>query len=459
MNFVSLYNVISDTTVMKNILAGLSILLWSILHTGYADTSGCKGCLILTPFIKNGSASEARKLSQIDDKNYYGIISHTGFITVKETYNSNLFFWFFPHQFGLAMVPWIIWLQGGPGFSSLVGLFDMFGPIKIEDGTVKLRNVTWASDYSLLFIDNPVGAGFSFTEDERGYVNNEDDVGEQLLEFIQQFLEMFPELRTAPLFITGESYGGKYVPAFGIQIQRHKTDRHPINLKGLAIGNGLIDPRSMMHYSDLVNVIGILDDSHIERLRVMEENVVKLIDEVRMVDAANKFNETIEFIKKNSGISVYNFNRNPSNGLPSFESYINRPDVRDVIHVGNASFNYNNQVVYKKMLPDIMNSTKPFIQELLEHYGVMSYSGQLDIIVAYSLSKHTYKLLEWSGRQEYERAPRKRLRRFINGTIVGYKKSGGNFTEVLVRNAGHMVPVDQPEVAKFIIDRFIDEYK
>lgn len=41
---------------------------------------------------------------------------------------------------------------------------------------MKERNVTWASDYSLLFLDNPVGAGFSFTDDDRGYPNNEDDV-------------------------------------------------------------------------------------------------------------------------------------------------------------------------------------------------------------------------------------------------------------------------------------------
>lgn len=63
----------------------------------------------------------------------------------------------------------------------------------------------------------------------------------------------------------------------------------------------------------------------------------------------------------------------PSSGAPEFEEFLNRDDVRDLIHVGNATFTLNNQLVYEKMLPDIANTTKPFVEELLEHYGVMAY--------------------------------------------------------------------------------------
>lgn len=86
-----------------------------------------------------------------------------------------------------------------------------------------------------------------------------------------------------------------------------------------------------------------------------------------------KFNETIEYIKKKSGISIYNFLKDPTKKAPGFESYITRPDVRELIHVGNSSFHYNNQHVYYKMLGDFANTTKPFVEELLENYGVMSY--------------------------------------------------------------------------------------
>lgn len=56
------------------------------------------------------------------------------------------------------------------------------------------------------------------------------------------------------------------------------------------------------------------------------------------------------------------------------ELFVEAPAVRAQLHVGRAAFNFNNQRVYTAMLPDIMNSTKPFLEELLEHYGVMCYT-------------------------------------------------------------------------------------
>ncbi|XP_026726827.1 venom serine carboxypeptidase-like isoform X2 [Trichoplusia ni] len=417
--------------------------------------------LFLTPYIQNGTAEEARNRSELDSTKFLDITSYSGFITVNKEYNSNLFFWFFPASTNLTTTPWIIWLQGGPGYSSMKGLFDIIGPIKVEEGKVVPRNITWASDYSLLFLDNPVGAGFSFTDDDRGYPTNEDDVGAQMLEFLQQFLKMFPELRSAPLFIAGQSYAGKYVPALGIQIHRHNENKtnEKINLRGITIGNGLVDLRDMMHYSRICAALGLLDEPQLEHLEVLEEQVVSLIDEKKLVDAANKFNESIEFIKKHSGVSIYKFTEESSSAAPEFEDYIKRDDVRELIHVGNATFNLDNQLVYKKMLNDFANTSKKFVEQLLEHYGVMCYSGQLDVILPYSASKHMHRSLQWSRREGFLQAQRKRLRRHLNGSVVGYKKAGGNLVEILVRGAGHSVPSDQPDVAKFIMDAFIQEYK
>ncbi|KAF9804227.1 hypothetical protein SFRURICE_020655 [Spodoptera frugiperda] len=441
-----------ERAILVVLLAALSVVVGA--------EESCGDCLLLSPHIQNDNASLARELAEVNPEDFLGLKSYSGFITVKEEYNSNLFFWFFPAATNLSDTPLIIWLQGGPGYSSMKGLFDIIGPIKVEDGKVVRRNVSW-SDYSLLFLDNPVGAGFSFTDDEEGYTDNEDDVGEQMLVFLKQFLMMFPELRSAPLFVVGESYAGKYVPALGIQIHRHNVNnpKDRINMKGIAIGNGLIELREMMHYGTMCNVLGVLEGPQIEHVELLEKQVVKLIDAKKMVDAANKFNETIEYIKKQSGISVYNFLDGASSGAPEFEEFLNRDDVRDLIHVGNATFTLNNQLVYEKMLPDIANTTKPFVEELLEHYGVMAYNGQLDVILGYSLSKHMYDTLKWSRRESYVQSPRRRLRKYANGSVVGYKKAGGNFEEVLIRGAGHMVPVDQPEVAKFMIDSFIQAYK
>ncbi|CAH0700357.1 unnamed protein product [Spodoptera exigua] len=402
-----------ERAILVVLVAALSCVLG-------AEENSCGDCLILTPYIRNGNASLARELSEVNSTAFIGLKSHSGFITVKEEYNSNLFFWFFPAATNLSETPLIIWLQGGPGFSSMKGLFDIIGPIKVENGKAVRRNISW-SDHSLLFLDNPVGAGFSFTDDDDGYTDNEDDVGEQMLVFLEQFLMMFPEIRSAPLFVVGESYAGKYVPALGIQIHRHNKNNpsNHINLKGIAIGNGLVELRQMMHYSTMCSVLGVLEGPQIEQVEMLEKKVIQLIDAKKMIDAANTFNETIEYIKKQTGISVYNFMEEPSSGAPDFEEFLNRTDVKELIHVGNATFILNNQLVYQKMLPDFANTTKPFIEELLEHYGVLAYNGQLDMILGYSLSKHMYDTLKWSRRESYFQSPRRRLRKYVNGSVVG----------------------------------------
>ncbi|KAJ2953880.1 hypothetical protein O0L34_g1508 [Tuta absoluta] len=443
-------------------MTSVTVLFFSLLSICLIQVQSLSDCqpLYHTPHIENGSVSDAVKLSVVDPGSFLGINSHSGFITVNKEYNSNLFFWYFPHE-DVKSVPWIIWLNGGPGVSSLLGLFDLVGPIKLVNGKVTRRTVTWASNYSLLFIDSPVGAGFSYTDDDRGYTSSEEQVSDQLHIFLLQFLNLFPEQRKNPLFIAGESYAGKYVPAFAAKIHRNNDLQNPINLKGIIIGNGMIDPRNMMHYSELTRELGLLEDPELQKLKGLEDSMVSLIDQGRMVDAANKFNETIEYIKKKTLVSIYNYLEETTHIKSTLEAFVTQPEVRCAIHAGNASFNLNNQVVYNKMLPDIANSTRPMVEELLTKYGVLSYSGQLDLILPYSCSKRVYNLMKWPRREEYQKAPRKILKgRFKGGEkVVGYMKAGGNFLDVMIRNCGHMVPKEQPEVLKHIVDLFIHIYK
>ncbi|KAI5640694.1 serine carboxypeptidase domain-containing protein [Phthorimaea operculella] len=445
-------------------MMSVTVLYFLLLSTCLTHVHGLSDCEALyhTPHIENGSVSEAVKLSAVDPDFFLGINSHSGFITVNKEYNSNLFFWYFPHE-DVKRVPFIIWLNGGPGVSSLLGMFDLIGPIKLVNGKVGRRNATWASSYSLLFIDSPVGAGFSYTDDDRGYTSSEEQVSDQLYKFLLQFLVLFPEQRETPLFIAGESYAGKYVPAFAAKIHWNNDLQNPINLKGIIMGNAMVDPRNVMHYTELTRELGLLEDPQLQELKALEDSMVSLIDQGRMVDAANKFNETIEYIKKKTLVSIYNYLEEATSIKSPLESFVTQPEVRCAIHAGNGSFNLNNQVVYNKMLPDIANSTRPMVEELLAKCGVLSYSGQLDLILPYSGSKRVYDLMQWPGREEYQNAPRQILKQHFGGgdkdKVVAYMKAGGNFFDVLIRNCGHMVPKEQPAVLKHIVDLFINMFK
>lgn len=93
--------------------------------------------LILTPFIEQGRIGEARNVSKVNSELFLGVESYSGYFTVNKMYNSNIFFWYFPvENKPVETTPWIVWLQGGPGASSMTGIFEEIGPFKIQSSFV-----------------------------------------------------------------------------------------------------------------------------------------------------------------------------------------------------------------------------------------------------------------------------------------------------------------------------------
>lgn len=214
--------------------------------------------LYLTPLIRKKLIKEAQAAAVVNLSDFPNIRSYSGFLTVDKYFDSNLFFWFFPAAFNYSEAPVILWLQGGPGASSLFGLFAENGPFKVENSKLAVREESWTNTHSVLYIDNPVGTGFSFTKG--GYAQNETKVGEHLYQALEQFFVLFPELQKNDFFVTGESYAGKYVPAVSHLIHQHNQKRQfKINLKGLAIGNGFCDPEHQLRYGDYLYQLGLID--------------------------------------------------------------------------------------------------------------------------------------------------------------------------------------------------------
>nr|XP_049704556.1 probable serine carboxypeptidase CPVL isoform X1 [Helicoverpa armigera] len=419
------------------------------------------GPLILTPYIENGETEKAKALSAVEASLFAGVNSHAAYITVNRTAKWHLFFWYFPAE-GLPLedTPLLIWLQGGPGGSSLFGLFEEIGPIRIgDDGeTVERMPITWGSNYSLLFIDNPAGTGFSFSEGGE-YATNEDQVGECLLNFLQQFLQVFPELRKAPLFLTGESYAGKYIPAFGHYIHNNKNETMPINLKGVAIGDGWTDPISLLHYAEFGLQLGLLSPEQAEeihQIEVLAKNYWEegIYDKYKAL-AGYVFGKFLQY----SHVYEYNYLPEASNSKELFVSFLNKAEVQSALHVKKMEYVNISSIVNQNLKNDMYDSVIHWLEELLENYGVMCYSGQLDVIVAYALSVHTHRSLKWSHAQQYLNSSREPLFDPVDGRIYAFTKEFGNFLDVVVRGAGHMVPSDQPRAAKLLIDRFINKFK
>ncbi|KAF8729774.1 hypothetical protein AX14_006055 [Amanita brunnescens Koide BX004] len=146
-----------------------------------------------------------------------------------------LFFWFFPPGPNGSLDDLIFWTNGGPGCSSLEGFLQENGPISWSYGQAQAtqNQYSWTNLSSVLWVEQPVGTGFS-----QGIpsAQDEEDVASQLVGFLQQFLEVFSELKGKNFYLTGESYAGTYIPYIADYIYSHPT-LLDLSLQGIWMGD------------------------------------------------------------------------------------------------------------------------------------------------------------------------------------------------------------------------------
>ncbi|VDM55389.1 unnamed protein product [Angiostrongylus costaricensis] len=135
--------------------------------------------------------------------------------------------------------PLILWLNGGPGCSSLGGLIEELGPFKLKHygNTVYSNRHSWNLFANVLFLESPSGVGFSYNTNNN-VTTNDDDVAQHNYQALVDFLRKFPEYHGRATYITGESYGGVYLPTLAVRMINDSAN-FP-NFKGVAIGNGIL---------------------------------------------------------------------------------------------------------------------------------------------------------------------------------------------------------------------------
>ncbi|KAI9340194.1 serine carboxypeptidase-domain-containing protein [Zopfochytrium polystomum] len=146
---------------------------------------------------------------------------------------AQLFFWYLPST-NASSQELVVWLNGGPGCSSLIGLFEENGPVLFQNDSMTAENkYSWNAVASMLYVDQPVGTGFS----------TGNTVVATFLSFLDNFYKVFPALKTYSLYLTGESFAGFYIPniAYGFVNNPQLSDGSLVKLKGIAVANGTIN--------------------------------------------------------------------------------------------------------------------------------------------------------------------------------------------------------------------------
>lgn len=169
----------------------------------------------------------------------------SGYVKVNGT--KNLHYWMVESQRDPSTDPIAFWTNGGPGCSGLYGFLTENGPFSAvnADLTLSLNPYSWNTVANMVFIEQPCGVGFSYSDQEDPYANNGDYVTDDAhaakdnYALIQAFFDIFPQYRTNDLYIASESYGGHYMPQLSQEIVDRNSagqDTH-LNFKGMMVGN------------------------------------------------------------------------------------------------------------------------------------------------------------------------------------------------------------------------------
>ena len=198
-----------------------------------------------------------------------GFRQYAGYLTVDKKNKRRIFYWYFESQKDPTTDPVVLWTNGGPGCSGLIGMGTEHGPFFIDrDGDLTMNPYSWNTIANMLYIEQPAGVGFSYSKTLSDYRTGDDQAASDMYEVIREFLIRFPERQSNRFYIASESYGGHYMPhrkfvyrhrvvtnrirrfphhyftqkhSVAMEILNRNTDGF-INFNGMMVGNPYVDP-------------------------------------------------------------------------------------------------------------------------------------------------------------------------------------------------------------------------
>jgi len=402
------------------------------------------------------------------------VASYAGYINVDEAKKNYLYYWFFQSQsankLDIGRIPLVIWLNGGPGASSLAGLFLENGPFLLEDQENNQAKIVknkkgWNEKFHLMYWDQPVGTGFSYT-DNNGYATTEKELSEQFFNGLQGFFNRHPEYRKCDLYITGESYAGKYIPNMAKTITKMNEplpDDKKIKLKGLGIGDGWMYPKLQTQLQ--INYgyeMGFVDTLQKKEVESMYNDFCQALIKGDMKAAFNLgVNVSNAVLYCGGNPDIYDVRRWKDLPITNLRNYLLCEDVKTAIHAkGSWQFADASSIVSEYLINDMMADVTGLFSDLVKQYRMLFYTGNFDMSCGFTGTEQILQTLDYNGwtnlkRKVWTDAP------LALGTNVpktqGYIKGIDKLTQCVIPDAGHQVPVAKPEVSRLMINKWIFE--
>ncbi|KAL5543223.1 hypothetical protein UlMin_010933 [Ulmus minor] len=426
---------------------------------------------------------------------------YAGYVKVNESHGRALFYWFFEAIKDPQDKPLVLWLNGGPGCSSIgYGAAEELGPFFPQKGSkplLKFNPYTWNNAANLLFLESPVGVGFSYTNTSSDIKSLGDSItAKDSYIFLINWFRRFPQFKSHDFYISGESYAGHYVPNLSEVIfdsNKQVSKEYYINLKGFMIGNALLDDETdqigMIDYAwDHAVISDSLYESIKSKCNFSTPNISNECDKLqddylkvyKIIDMYSLYspdcvNSNFSFTTK-TGLQTrplvkglnshklsskfHGWQKRPAGYDPCTsdysEIYFNRADVQAALHanVTKISYNWTHCSDQINDWNDAPFSMLPTIKKLVDGgLRVWVFSGDNDGRIPVTSTRYTLKKLGFKITQDW--TPWYTYQKQVGGWTVDYK----GLTFVTIRGAGHEVPVLKPTEALILINHFLANKK
>uniref|UniRef100_A0A7E4W4E3 Carboxypeptidase n=1 Tax=Panagrellus redivivus TaxID=6233 RepID=A0A7E4W4E3_PANRE len=452
-------------------------------------------CALLTlTLIVSGFAAPTEDLvNDLPGLNFQPAFEHySGYVNVSST--KFFHYWFTKAYSNPDTSPVILWLNGGPGCSSVVGLIEELGPFHVKDNgqTVYENPYSWNHVGNVIFLESPAGVGFSYASDSDPLASDETVAEDNYQALLYFFKYKFPEYRDNDFYITGESYSGIYIPMLAVKVAAKPN--FPA-FKGVAIGNGIYSfplnyntmvPLFYYHglvrnslYSDVATTCCNGNTYNCDYYTLLHsetecsDKIKLLLQQGADLDPYNLYSTCY---LDNGATSQRNFIRNAlfrksnlkgldnsiGSGLPlcaqsnNTEIYLNRADVRNALHIPDSVGHWtecsNDVALYYQYTH---NDVSKEFHTLLGNIRILTYNGDVDTVcnlamnmefvasLGLSIKDGSENSAEWYYNYETPR---------VAGFVTKYTQ---NLDFVTVRGSGHFVPQDKPREALQLIYNFI----
>ncbi|KAL3533010.1 hypothetical protein ACH5RR_006531 [Cinchona calisaya] len=417
------------------------------------------------------------KVLQLPGQEFNVSFAHySGFVTVNEEAGRALFYWFFEAAEDPASKPLVLWLNGGPGCSSIAyGVAEEVGPFHVEkDGkNLYLNPYSWNQVANMLFLDSPVGVGYSYSNTSSDHLNNGDiRTAADSLAFLLKWFDRFPEYKGRDFYITGESYAGHYVPQLSQAIVRHNfaTKDKTINFKGFMVGNALFDDlHDHLGLFQFMWSSGLISDQTFKKLNFFcdfQSFIRPTAACDKILDIADKEIGDIDHYSVFTPACTANFNqflrrrnkvgnlRRPYDPCTELHStvYFNLPEVQKALHV----YNGNNSSNWETCSDDVYNGWTDSPRSVLDVYHellhagirIWVFSGDTDAVLPVTSTRYSIDALKLPTVGPWHPW-------YCDGQVGGWTQQYEGLNFVTVRGAGHEVPLHRPKESLTLFKSFI----